>query len=86
MSKYKGVYWEKRYRKWCAAIWFEGRNHYLGSFDVEIEAAKAYDRKAVELFGEFAYLNFPEIATGEAEVREKRSDVRRQMSEGRRQK
>lgn len=59
-SKYKGVYWDKRYRKWCATICFEGRNYYLGSFDDEIEAAKAYDKKALELFGEFAYLNFPE--------------------------
>ena len=34
--------------------------YYLGLFDDEVEAAKARDRKAYELHGEFAYLNFPE--------------------------
>ncbi len=33
---------------------------HLGDFGDEIQAAMAYDDKANELFGEFAYLNFPE--------------------------
>jgi len=33
--------------------------HYLGLFDDEVEAAKARDRKAIEMCGEHAWLNFP---------------------------
>jgi hypothetical protein len=32
---------------------------YIGSFATAEEAARAYDEKAIELFGEFARLNFP---------------------------
>ena len=59
-SRFKGVYYCKRTRKWIATIGYNGRTIHLGSFDDEIEAARAYDRKARELFGEFAYLNFPD--------------------------
>ncbi len=61
-SRYKGVYPHRD--KWQAAIKHNGKTHYLGVFEDEIEAAKARDRKAVELQGEFAYLNFPEEAGG----------------------
>jgi hypothetical protein len=59
-SRFKGVFYSKQRHKWCAKCWFGGRQHMLGFFDDEAEAARAYDRKAVELFGEFARLNFPE--------------------------
>lgn len=61
ISKYKGVT-RQRYKhyksKWKASIKYNRKIIYLGYFENEIEAAKAYDKKAKELFGEFAYLNF----------------------------
>ena len=45
--------------KWRARVCYKGRKHHVGLFDDEVEAAKARDRKAVELFGQFARLNFP---------------------------
>jgi len=57
-SRYKGVSWKKDCNKWYVRIKYEGRSVYLGRYDDETEAATAYDRKAQELFGEFAYLNF----------------------------
>ena len=59
-SRYKGVYWNKGAKKFVAQIYIKGKKIWLGYFTDEIEAAKAYDKKAAELFGEFAYLNFPE--------------------------
>ncbi len=47
-------------KRWRARIGFKGKWIHLGDFADEIRAAMAYDDKAVELFGEFAYLNFPE--------------------------
>jgi hypothetical protein len=36
-----------------------GREYFLGSYEKSETAARAYDRKALELFGDFARLNFP---------------------------
>jgi len=46
--------------KWQAGIWCRRKYYHLGTFDDEVAAAKARDRKAWELHGAFAYLNFPE--------------------------
>jgi hypothetical protein len=60
-SPYKGVYIDKyrRISKYKTLIWDDKNQHLLGYFKNEIDAAKAYDKKALEFFGEFARLNFP---------------------------
>jgi len=58
-SRYKGVSWDKRRKRFLACIRCNGKYYYLGRFKSETDAAKAYDRKARELFGQFAFLNFP---------------------------
>jgi hypothetical protein len=46
--------------KWCVKINYKNKQLYIGTFETAIEAAQAYDIKALELFGDFACLNFPE--------------------------
>lgn len=58
-SRYKGVAWIEASKRWRASIMVNRRLIFLGSFDDEIDAAKAYDRAALKYHGEFASLNFP---------------------------
>lgn len=57
-SQYRGV--SPQGDKWMAAVGYNGATIYVGLFDDEVEAARARDRKAYELAGPFAYLNFPD--------------------------
>lgn len=62
VSKFKGVTWQKRTYDasrgyWKAQIVVNGELHYLGKYDTDLEAAKAYNEAAERFFGGFAYLN-----------------------------
>lgn len=50
----RGVSFNKEKQKWRVQI----QREHLGYFSNLEEAAKTYDEKAIELFGEFAVLNF----------------------------
>ena len=58
-SGYKGVVWDKSRKKWMVHTKLNQKDVYIGRFFCVVKAAKAYDKIACELFGEFAKLNFP---------------------------
>jgi hypothetical protein len=56
-SKYIGVSYRPKYDDWIVTISKNHKSMYLGTFKDEIEAAKAYNAKAIELHGDKAKLN-----------------------------
>ena len=56
-SVYKGVYLNRQAKKWQSYINISGARTHLGLFEIEREAAEAYNTTAAEHFGEFAKLN-----------------------------
>jgi hypothetical protein len=56
-SKYKGVFFDKWAQRFVAQLMFNGKRIKIGYYKNEDDAARAYNAKAVELFGSFAYLN-----------------------------
>lgn len=51
VSIYTGIKFNKQLQKWQASVIKNGKSYYIGLFNTEIEAAKAYNIKAIELHG-----------------------------------
>lgn len=60
-SQYKGVS-RRPYNRWQGQIQVSGKRTHLGYFATEEQAAVAYDKAALVLWGEYAHLNFPRAA------------------------
>ena len=60
-SGYIGVYWNKVQQLWHAQIMHNQKSVWIGRYNSAIEAARARDAKAIEIFGPFAVLNFPKL-------------------------
>lgn len=56
-SKYIGVSWDSERKKWFSKININGRQKFIGRYDSEIDAAEAYNDRAIALFGRKAKLN-----------------------------
>jgi hypothetical protein len=61
-SKYRGVTSNPNPKKpYKAALSYQGRKYYLGAYETELEAARAYNEHAARIIGDHAILNeFPE--------------------------
>lgn len=59
-SQYKGVRFDKsgkRKKRWMAAYEHNNKSHTIGRYHTEIQAAQAYNVKALEIWGDYAKLN-----------------------------
>lgn len=59
---FRGVCWNKKNKRWQAAINSRGKYVYLGSFVEEIQAARKFDLAALRIRGEKAKLNFRSVS------------------------
>lgn len=60
-SKYIGVSWLESRSKWQVTAYIGGKSRFVGYFEDEETAARAYDAAVSEERGEFAVLNFPKL-------------------------
>lgn len=65
--RYKGIYFHGQNQNWVARITHNYKNIHIGCFNTAEEAALAYDEKAKELFGDYAWLNFAKKPTKDSD-------------------
>lgn len=63
-SGFRGIYWNRRIRKWIARIGVKRKTVQLGAFVKPEDAARAYDNAVIEFGLPLSRLNFPEAAEG----------------------
>jgi len=68
-SNYKGLTWYKHQNRWAVRVMVDNKSKFIGYFDNELDAAKAYDTAAKKYHGDFASLNFPDATTNERGLR-----------------
>jgi hypothetical protein len=56
-SKYKGVSFDKQRKLWRVVLKVDMKQIYIGRFNLEKDAALAYNKSALQYFGEYARLN-----------------------------
>lgn len=56
-SRHLGVYWFKQTKRWGVSVWKNRIRYHVGYFKSEDDAALAYNKKAIELHGDFAHIN-----------------------------
>lgn len=61
-SRFLGVFLDSETGKWTAELRSDRHPRRIGRFTSEVEAARAYDARAREVYGEFAALNFEDAA------------------------
>lgn len=57
ISTFKGVYFKKENKKWCAQIMVDNKNIHLGYFQYPEDGAIAYNIAALKYHGDFAFPN-----------------------------
>ena len=58
-SIYKGVYFDKKNKKWKAVIRINNKLKYIGHYDSELEASISYDKAAILYHSVYCNLNHP---------------------------
>ena len=58
-SQFRGVTWFARDGKWQAQVYYNGKNHFVGHYNSEVDAALAYDSAALSAGFDIRACNFP---------------------------